>query len=1620
MNYTGDEQSPTYLQVVSNNINQIDQTKHDIPNDFITNDTNINDFQFCMATGRGMVTRKSKRCYRNLSPATQAMMNNNMKAIKQRKVQTLLVNKNNKLQLNQQSRKRHSKGRNKSKRRNGKMRGATPKPKNCYHESESDEDLVWMKCNDEKKQHNEHDGNTKNNSDPSPRKPPLPHQRSMSLENINVHRHKTDTAGWRRNKSSMSICCEMHRNNSQCCEHDQCRGTSSSAGNCGVRNEPNMERRFRQLDQNQSNVQKNGDDGDDDKNNDLEVKSFVHGNDGGGGSGTEVSGACDSGRSVASAAVAPVTLSRDSSNVNNGGGGINNCSSNGNGQSNAGGGGNNNGNNNNDANGGNGNNNNNNAGGGSNNNSNRNNNADGGNGNNNNNAGGGNSNNGNNRNNNSNNNNNAGGGDGNNGNGNNNNDGRIDDDGDEEMAEEDANGIVNEYKCDECENKYILNDPRWKDGTIRQFLVRYVCATCTNDIANNADIPNKDKQYTTMKCINEVGCAVHGKVWSGKYAERNWKNHYQKYHSTSEAFLKVTSQKLCEHQNCTRAIRIGRQYCLHHRGGQAVGGGIDGQFGLVNGPYCVIDGEGKLFDARDTMYLVDIKEDLVTDEQKDEMAKKFCSSFKKFSHMHDDYSQGLQGIIEMRMLMPAHHHIPFRDDNNKRKRETAHRAGLYKAKRYTALNNRIKSEQDRRNAKKDRQYENRKERRRREQQAQMDDNKMDEDQDSKEEEEKKTQEEVTVNAVLDASNTLQNDTRLEYNTNNIARSIDEFKYHDGETSAMIKQRIKRCCKLARKGKWKKANNALDSGVIVDLNKNGNWDKTKSKFPHRDEIKVDNSDVAPVWRLSEEKVLEMLKLINATSVGGPCGINNALLKWMAERDDTYKIARIFRHVAKVIVEKGIPQGIRDIMFFAKGLPLGKEKDGVVDFDVRPVLILDSWMRFVDRLITVNEDPEKMQEACGEFQVADMKAGCEVASISMEYCQDMITRIEGEAMAQSDAINAFNALDRQLSYNESKIQLTNMVNWFTACYKGPTKAEFDHNHKLEMVQGCIQGFSSSQKIYQMSKKKVVKKTEKMMEERHPNNFKVNYQNDMSDDGVQTMSYVYVPEYMELLIQNYKEWNIEIHHKKTNIVLKTTNQLIQQYIRSRMSNFQVNFEGNIEYLSIPHGTKEFVCQYVDELVKKLMIKLKHIESIKDRQIRTTLYMKFMNLNKVIYTLKNTKVYEEWIEKLGQVYDYIVQSTLSHINVPEVAEYQIPLSTSQGGLGMRNPRQYYHASRISTLNNKIDIIPRFFRFEKLSNGVNNIDDITEYNQVFAASQKKHKHQLEKYVTELNAFLSPDVLVLSDVTKHRQILKLIDKKYLKLFNEFGTDQDRARIRSLSTAGATSWLTVPANSFYGQKFTDLEYYVTMTLFIGGKLVQEKQYCKRCGQEMDEYGYHALSCPNGPYMIARHNGIRDVVVKVGRQAGMQVEIEQKYNREMEGLDMEDTDGDDPIHGIPGDIKIQNWFDRRDNKDLFGDIVVGNIFAPSYVTNTRKERLWLAKKKEKEKREKYNNPVDFVPMAIEVMGACGRDFKRILQQLADRIATRKNISYSYMINRIRTQITSYLMKKNAEMILASMAL
>ena len=166
------------------------------------------------------------------------------------------------------------------------------------------------------------------------------------------------------------------------------------------------------------------------------------------------------------------------------------------------------------------------------------------------------------------------------------------------------------------------------------------------------------------------------------------------------------------------------------------------------------------------------------------------------------------------------------------------------------------------------------------------------------------------------------------------------------------------------------------------------------------------------------------------------------------------------------------------------------------------------------------------------------------------------------------------------------------------------DFDRNTRIKMMMGGIQGLNSTELFYGMLIWKIQREVNNRMMQKYENNFNKAFQIDYIDDGADQFHYKYLQDYINITEEEYMKWKISINYTKTEIVMNTNNSVIISYIKLNFSQFKFNFQGNIKFLGVPHGTNQFVINEINKMYMKLQKKLMHIELINNRFMKLKMF--------------------------------------------------------------------------------------------------------------------------------------------------------------------------------------------------------------------------------------------------------------------------------------------------------------------------------------------------------------------------------------------------------------------------------
>ena len=197
----------------------------------------------------------------------------------------------------------------------------------------------------------------------------------------------------------------------------------------------------------------------------------------------------------------------------------------------------------------------------------------------------------------------------------------------------------------------------------------------------------------------------------------------------------------------------------------------------------------------------------------------------------------------------------------------------------------------------------------------------------------------------------------------------------------------------------------------------------------------------------------------------------------------------------------------------------------------------------------------------------------------------------------------------------------------------------------------------------------------------------------------------------------------------------------------------------------------------------------------------------------------------------------------------------------------------------------------------------------------------------------------------------------------------RARLMASAQPESGAWaLAIPVPNL-GTQLNPDELRIAIALRTGSKIC-ENHVCK-CGRNIDEYGFHLLSCHFNEGRHPRHAAINDIICRALKSSGMPSVLEPV------GLNRGDGKRPDGITIFP----------FSQGKSLCWDATCVNTFSESAINDTAIEVGHAAAKAETAKRTKYPDLVRrfrFEPIAIETSGVFGPSTRNIIYEIGKRIA------------------------------------
>ena len=178
----------------------------------------------------------------------------------------------------------------------------------------------------------------------------------------------------------------------------------------------------------------------------------------------------------------------------------------------------------------------------------------------------------------------------------------------------------------------------------------------------------------------------------------------------------------------------------------------------------------------------------------------------------------------------------------------------------------------------------------------------------------------------------------------------------------------------------------------------------------------------------------------------------------------------------------------------------------------------------------------------------------------------------------------------------------------------------------------------------------------------------------------------------------------------------------------------------------------------------------------------------------------------------------------------------------------------------------------------------------------------------------------------------------------------------------------------------------------------------CGKDFDVD--YALNCLKGGFVNQRHNVIRNVFAKVMKEVHNDVSIEPLLMPLTgEQLPSSANTSDE----ARADVSVRGFW--QDGQKAFFDVKVFNPFAQCYI-KTSLEKAFASK--EREKKREYNQRViqlehgTFSPLVFTPYGGASRETEHVIRTLCAKIAAKRDLPYSQVMNWFRTKLSFKLIR------------
>ena len=340
-----------------------------------------------------------------------------------------------------------------------------------------------------------------------------------------------------------------------------------------------------------------------------------------------------------------------------------------------------------------------------------------------------------------------------------------------------------------------------------------------------------------------------------------------------------------------------------------------------------------------------------------------------------------------------------------------------------------------------------------------------------------------------------------------------------------------------------------------------------------------------------------------------------------------------------------------------------------------------------------------------------------------------------------------------------------------------------------------------------------------------------------------------------------------------------------------------------------------------------------------------------------------------------------------------------SCSGLGLRKAVDHQHAAYCAAVINSLDLILLLTGTEH-----DGESSSTERDPIEVANRLLPPAVLAALSTSIGEEVTLGELLAG--TNQKVLSHRIDEHNRQSLLDMFADsvRDRARLAALALPHSRDFLNaVPCRraGFYLRN----DVWTSVVKYQLGEPVYDTDFtCPSCHHQADRMGHHSFVCGSGGEQIARHNALREGLIKLVREAGQNPQREARFL--LPGLDRRPADLLIPFGSGTEDLAL----DVTVTAALRDDVIARGADQPGYAAS-----LAHARKVSQVGAACSANGIRFEPIAVENLGGFTNSSIRIITKIARDKAIRSGLDINKTVSNTFKMLSVLLQRGNAQLLL-----